>query len=147
MTDARMALLELIEKRADADLVREMLAFAAVRLMDLEVEAKTGVPAGARSPERLNHRNGYRERVWDTRAGRIDLAIPKLRKGSYFPALCCTGRGSGRPGPYPVRGQAMRTDSGRPSSSMRLSAWTPTLTSVTRRRSVRACSPSPITRL
>ena len=58
MTDDRMALLELIEKRADTDLVREMLAFAAVRLMDLEVEAKTGVPAGARSPERLNHRNG-----------------------------------------------------------------------------------------
>src|SRR4051812_20887442 len=51
--------------------------------------------------------------------------------------LCCTGRGRGRTGPYPVRGQAMRTDSGRPSSSMRLSAWTPTLTSVARRRSVR----------
>ena len=83
MTDDRMALLELIEKRADTDLVREMLAFAAERLMDLEVEARTGVPAGARSPERLNHRNGYRERGWDTRVGRIDLAIPKLRKGSY----------------------------------------------------------------
>src|SRR5215218_7213851 len=54
--------------------------------------------------------------------------------------LCCTGRGRGRTGPYPVRGQAMRTDSGRPSSSMRLSAWTPTLTSVARRRSVRECS-------
>src|SRR5215204_2965570 len=54
MTDARMALLELIEKRADTDLVREMLAFAAERLMDLDVEAKTGVPAGQRSPERLN---------------------------------------------------------------------------------------------
>jgi transposase-like protein len=64
-----------------------MLAFAAERLMDLEVEAKTGVPAGARSPERLNHRNGYRERAWDTRAGRIDLAIPKLRKGSYLPSF------------------------------------------------------------
>src|SRR4051794_32454603 len=87
MTDARMALLALIEKSADADLVRTMLAFAAERLMELEVEAKTGVPAGARSPERLNHRNGYRERAWDTRAGRIDLAIPKLRKGSYFPAF------------------------------------------------------------
>src|SRR5215208_5290231 len=87
MTDARMALLELIEKRADTDLVREMLAFAAARLMDLEVETLTGAPAGVRSPERLNHRNGYRERAWDTRAGRIDLAIPKLRKGSYFPAF------------------------------------------------------------
>ena len=55
--------------------------------MDLEVETLTGAPAGARSPERLNHRNGYRERVWDTRAGRINIAIPKLRKGSYFPAF------------------------------------------------------------
>ncbi len=87
MTDERMALIELIEKGADADLIRDMLAFAAERLMNLEVEALTGVPPGARSPERLNHRNGYRERVWDTRAGRIDLAIPKLRKGSYFPAF------------------------------------------------------------
>ena len=64
-----------------------MLAFAAARLMDLEVETLTGAPAGVRHPERLNHRNGYRERAWDTRAGRIDLAIPKLRKGSYFPAF------------------------------------------------------------
>ncbi len=60
---------------------------------------------------------------------------------------CCTGRGSGRTDPYPVRGQATRTDSGRPGSNMRLRAWTPTLTSVARRRSVRECSPSPITRL
>src|SRR5215203_6935088 len=87
MTDARMALLERLEKRADTDLVREMLAFAAERLMTVEVENLTGAPAGVRSPERLNHRNGYRERAWDTRAGRIDLAIPKLRKGSYFPAF------------------------------------------------------------
>jgi transposase-like protein len=87
MTDERMALIELIEKGADADLIRDMLAFAAERLMNLEVEALTGAPAGVRSPERLNYRNGYRERNWDTRAGRIDLAIPKLRKGSYFPAF------------------------------------------------------------
>ncbi|WP_201865328.1 IS256 family transposase [Microvirga soli] len=87
MTDERMALIELIEKGADADLIRDMLAFAAERLMNLEVEALTGAPAGVRSPDRLTHRNGYRERAWDTRAGRIDLSIPKLRKGSYFPAF------------------------------------------------------------
>jgi putative transposase len=87
MTDERMALIELIEKGADADLIRDMLAFAAERLMNLEVEALTGAPAGVRSPERLTHRNGYRERAWDTRAGRIDLSIPKLRKGSYFPVF------------------------------------------------------------
>ena len=87
MTDERMALIDLIEKEADADLIRDMLAFAAERLMNLEVEVLTGAPAGARSPDRLTHRNGYRERAWDTRAGRIDLAIPKLRKGSYFPVF------------------------------------------------------------
>src|SRR3712207_3106052 len=87
MTEERMALIELIEKGADGDLVRELLAFAAERMMELEIEAKTGVPAGARSPDRLNHRNGYRERGWDTRVGRIGLAIPKLRKGSYFPSF------------------------------------------------------------
>jgi putative transposase len=87
MTDERMALIELIEKGADTDLIRDMLAFAAERLMSLEVEALTGAPTGVRSSDRLNHRNGYRERAWDTRAGRIDLAIPKLRKGSYFPAF------------------------------------------------------------
>ena len=57
MTDDRMALIELIEKGADADLVRELLAFAADRMMELEVEARTGAPAGARSAERLTQRN------------------------------------------------------------------------------------------
>ena len=87
MTDERMALIELIEKSSDADLVRDMLAFAAERLMAMEVDTLTGAPAGVRSPARWNQRNGYRERIWDTRAGRIELAIPKLRKGSYFPSF------------------------------------------------------------
>ena len=79
--------MELIEKGADGDLVREMLAFAAERIMDLEVEARTGAGHGSRSPARTNHRNGYRERPWETRAGRIDLDIPKLRKGTYLPSF------------------------------------------------------------
>lgn len=87
MTDERMTLLELVEKSADADLVREMLAFAAERIMDAEVELLTGASKGARTTLRENHRNGYRDRDWDTRAGRIELAIPKLRKGSYFPSF------------------------------------------------------------
>jgi putative transposase len=87
MTDAKMALLELVEQEADTDLVREMLAFAAERMMDMEIEAKTGAAAGCRSADRLNHRNGYHDRNWDTRAGRIELAIPRLRKGSYFPSF------------------------------------------------------------
>jgi len=87
MTDERMALIELVEKAADVDLVREMLAFAAERIMDAEAELLTGAAKGARTALRENHRNGYRERDWDTRAGRIELAIPKLRKGSYFPSF------------------------------------------------------------
>ena len=87
MTDERMALLELVEKDADADLVREMLAFAAERLMELEVEVAAGAPKGARSPLRTAQRNGYRERGWEMRAGRLELAIPRLRRGSYFPSF------------------------------------------------------------
>jgi putative transposase len=87
MTDDRMALIELVEKQADGDLVREMLAFAAERIMEAEVEARTGAAKGARTPMREVQRNGYRDRDWDTRAGRIALEIPKLRKGSYFPSF------------------------------------------------------------
>ncbi len=87
MTDDRMALLELVEKQADGDLVREMLAFAAERIMEAEVEARTGAAKGERSPLREVHRNGYRERDRDTRAGRVALEIPKLRKGSYLPSF------------------------------------------------------------
>ena len=87
MTDDRMALIELVEKQADGDLVREMLAFAAERIMEAEIEARTGAAKGARTPMREAQRNGYRDRDWDTRAGRIALEIPKLRKGSYFPSF------------------------------------------------------------
>lgn len=87
MTDERMALLELLEKDADSDLVRDLLAFAAERMMEAEVEVAAGAAKGARAPLREAHRNGYRARDWDTRAGRIELAIPRLRKGSYFPSF------------------------------------------------------------
>lgn len=87
MTDDRVALLELIEKSADADLVREMLSFAAERLMEAEVRARTGAAHGTRDPARQVQRNGYRERGWETRAGRIELEIPRLRRGSYFPSF------------------------------------------------------------
>ncbi len=87
MTEERMALIELVEKEADSDLVREMLAFAAERIMELEVEAHTGAPKGVRTELRETQRNGYRSRKWDTRAGRIELGIPKLRKGSYLPSF------------------------------------------------------------
>jgi transposase-like protein len=74
-----------VEKSSDSELLREMIGFVAQRLMELEVAGLTGAGHGERSPGRLTHRNGYRERGWETRAGTVELRIPKLRQGSYFP--------------------------------------------------------------
>ncbi len=87
MTEDMMTLRGLLEKSSDADLLRETIGFAAERLMALEVEGLTGAAHGERSPDRITHRNGYRERSWRTRAGTVALKIPKLRKGSYFPSV------------------------------------------------------------
>src|SRR5499427_5720427 len=87
MTTDMMSLQALLEKSSDVDLLREMIGFAAHRLMELEVENLTGAAHGERSADRINHRNGFRERDWETRAGTVELRIPKLRKGSYFPGF------------------------------------------------------------
>ena len=87
MTTDMMNLQALLEKNSDADFLREMISFAAQRLMDLDVEGLTGAGHGERSADRQNHRNGYRDRDWETRAGTVELRIPKLRKGSYFPGF------------------------------------------------------------
>jgi transposase-like protein len=87
MTDAMMNLKGLIEKASDADILREMISFAAERLMELEVGALTGAPYGEKSTDRRAQRNGYRDRTWETRAGAVELRIPKLRTGSYFPGF------------------------------------------------------------
>jgi putative transposase len=70
---------------AHPDLLRAMVQEMAEALMGAEADAVCGAPYGERSPERINRRNGYRERDWDTRVGSIELAVPKLREGSYFP--------------------------------------------------------------
>jgi len=72
-------------EQADTDLLREMVKLFCERLMSEEADAICGAPYGERSDERTNRRNGYRTRAWDTRTGTIDLAVPKLREGSYFP--------------------------------------------------------------
>ena len=87
MTDDKIALRALLEKGSDATFLREMIGFAAERLMALETDPLCGAAPGERSAERTNQRNGYRDRDWQTRAGTVELRIPKLRHGSYFPGF------------------------------------------------------------
>ncbi len=87
MAKVSIALSELVEKGAKDDVVRELLGHVAERLMEFEIEQRCGAEYGERSLDRSNSRNGYRDRLWDTRAGSLDLRIPKLRRGSYFPGF------------------------------------------------------------
>jgi transposase-like protein len=87
MTDPMMHLRSLLEKTPDADILRDMISYAAERLVEIEVGGMTGAGYGEKSPTRLAQRNGHRERDWHTRAGTVELRIPKLRKGSYFPGF------------------------------------------------------------
>ncbi len=87
MTDDGTALRDLLAKGSDATFLREMIGFAAERLMELEVAGMTGAAHGELSPDRLMRRNGYRDRDWQTRAGTVELRISKLRRRSYSPAF------------------------------------------------------------
>jgi len=84
-TTSTIALAELAEKGADVDMLRQMVQFMAQRLMEIDVEGRCGAGYDEKSAERTNSRNGYRDRTWETRAGAVELKIPKLRQGSYFP--------------------------------------------------------------
>ena len=81
-----MDILELLRKR-DVDFLREALRVLMDAIMDAEVSERIGAEHGERSPDRLTHRNGYRSRTWCPRCGTMELRIPELREGSYFPSL------------------------------------------------------------
>jgi putative transposase len=88
MADVTMPGMDVIRKQlvdGDGDLLRELVSGVVAALMSAEADAICGATYGERSPERVNSRNGYRPRRWDTRAGTIDLEIPRLREGSYYP--------------------------------------------------------------
>ena len=89
MAESTMPGMGVIRKQlvdADGDLLRELVGGVVAALMSAEVDAVCGAEYGERSPDRVNSRNGYRERRWDTRVGTIDLEIPRLRAGTYYPA-------------------------------------------------------------
>ena len=87
MTDDMMSLRTLVEKTPDADLLREMIGFAAAAADGAGGRSADRRRLRREGPDRLAQRNGYRERDWETRAGTVELRIPKLRKGSYFPGF------------------------------------------------------------
>lgn len=85
MTGDRMPLTELLQKAGESDFLRAVAESVLQMLMEADVEGAIGAGRHERSAERLNWRNGYRERTLDTRLGSLNLKIPKLRQGSYFP--------------------------------------------------------------
>ena len=85
MTAERLALAELMEKAGDGDFLRAVAEAVLQLLMETDVEGLIGVGRHERSADRLNYRNGYRDRTLDTRLGTLALRVPKLRQGSYFP--------------------------------------------------------------
>ena len=82
MTTVRLALTELLEKAGDGDFLRAVAEAGLQLLMETDVEGLIGVGRHERSPDRLNYRNGYRDRTLDTRLGTLALRVPKLRQGS-----------------------------------------------------------------
>ena len=87
MAENSMALIELAEKHGDGDFLRELGQWTLQRLMEMEAQVRCGAGLHERNSERINHRNGYRERRLETRIGALDLRIPKLRSGSFFPSF------------------------------------------------------------
>ena len=98
----RMTIEEVVRKvlrEEHGDVIRESVRAVAQELMEVEVSELIGAQRGERTEDRATHRNGYRPRRWDTRAGEIELQIPKIRQGSYFPSV-------------PAAAQALRASAG-----------------------------------
>ena len=90
MANPKMDILDVVRKRLgedETDFLQDALSAFLRALMEAEVNTQAGAAYGERSGERVSQRNGYRDRRWDTRAGTLDLAIPRLRTGSYFPTF------------------------------------------------------------
>lgn len=85
MTAPTIAFTELAQKGVDVDVLRQMVQFMAQQLMEIDVQGRCGAGYDEKNAERLNSRNGYRDRTWETRSGTVELKVPKLRTGSYFP--------------------------------------------------------------
>jgi putative transposase len=92
MTAERLALAELMEKAGDGDFLRAIAEAVLQLLMEADVEGLIGVGRHERSPDRLNYRNGYRDRTLDTRLGTLTLRVPKLRQGTYVPPFWSPAR-------------------------------------------------------
>ena len=89
MTEERLVLADLLEKAGDGDFLRAVAEAVLQLLMESDVEGMIGAGRYERSGERTTWRNGYRDRTLDTRLGSLQLRIPKLRQGSYFPPFLC----------------------------------------------------------
>jgi putative transposase len=106
---------KLLEEQ-DGDVLREGIRVLSQALMETEVAGLLGADRHERTPERTGHRNGYRMRTWDTRVGTIELAIPKVRPGTYFPYCSPAGGRSTRSSPWSKRRTCTASQRGRSTS-------------------------------
>lgn len=107
MTDDTMPFLDALLKRGGGDFMKQLAEEVLGRLMAYDIEGRIGAARYERKDERTTQRNGYRERAFDTRLGTLDLKIPKLRKGSYFPGFLEARRSAGATSPAWVPARLM----------------------------------------
>jgi len=123
MTDEMVNLRDVVEKTPDAGLLREMIGFAAERLMEPEVGDRAGAGHGGEDPTRRVQRNGCRDRDWETRAGTVERRIPRLRKGSCVPGVLEPRRTAGKALTAVIRGRPASRASPRARSTTWSRPW------------------------